>query len=188
MPANRGPLELLRLQFGQEVEVLEGVAERDGAELAQGHLRGPEVAGLDRAGEPAVCRALGCHRRWGRRSECTKNRRLVEGARDRAYAHGHAHSPQHPCVRCRHRHGHRYRARRRLTPGRLLEQGRRLLGQKVYVKPIGWTCTMATAGGEPTFFCRRRGAYVAINRNGVGVHTGSAPRAMGGGFYSFKIP
>ncbi len=61
-------------------------------------------------------------------------------------------------------------------------------GQRVYVKPIGWTCTMATAGGEPTFFCRRPGAYVAINRNGVGVHTGSAPRAMGGGFYSFKIP
>jgi hypothetical protein len=49
MPAHRGPFELLRFLLGEQVEVAERVLVRDGAELAQRRLGGPEVPLLDRS-------------------------------------------------------------------------------------------------------------------------------------------
>ena len=61
MPAQRRLLELRRLLLGEQVEVVERVEQADAAELAQRKLLLEEVARLDSAGEPSVCRALGCH-------------------------------------------------------------------------------------------------------------------------------
>src|SRR6266700_3015689 len=58
MPTHRCALELLLLQLGEEVEVVERVVERDGAQFAKRGFGGPKVALLDRASGSSMCRAL----------------------------------------------------------------------------------------------------------------------------------
>jgi hypothetical protein len=61
MPADRRPLEFLRLLLGEKVEVVERTFERNGAKLAQRRLRRPGVALLDRTCETSMRRALRGH-------------------------------------------------------------------------------------------------------------------------------
>jgi hypothetical protein len=58
MPADRRPLEFLRLLLGEKVEQVERIFERNGAKLAQRRLRRPEVGLLDRTCETSMRRAL----------------------------------------------------------------------------------------------------------------------------------
>jgi hypothetical protein len=65
MPSDRRSLEPFRLLSGDESDEVERVVERESAHLTRGDLRYEKVARLDRAGEPAMCCPLACHRAEG---------------------------------------------------------------------------------------------------------------------------
>ena len=76
VPANGGGLELLRLYLREQFEVVERDEQRRRPHLAEGELGTEEVALLDGAGEPSVCRSLAClgtlHLRAGRQARIYK--------------------------------------------------------------------------------------------------------------------